>query len=516
MVRDVIRLRPAQLPEGPLAPLLERRDVDFVSNIFAELVTAEGRVALRATEARSRVEDTLRLYRPVHRVFHVLLLEAYCERPGSPRLDPRRIHSAGLVIRRIDETEDTRPVAAKRALPARAAAVRYQAWMQRSDGGRGWIALGGARDEALDPDPALRPRTRSGNPEIDRRLAAMVDSRAGAAWAESVVTLFPAPPAVCQAVGRTLLIGVLPTGSVEESELAAQPAPAYERDEVASRIPPLLAANPGRAIPPRAGLLVTRADAGAADLVDFVDMLGKLVAGFGMLDEGDGPAALRTALQRFTVEDAGGATRKLGDVIEAAANVLLFGQSGTFLMPLRWAAISAADAGAIVTAVHAAANQRLAEIRPRQARFEDDRARYRARAFVRVRHEPDCPPELVWSDYTETFRIAPWWHSGPNKPPVIALPDLTLQNLREFKPNVAFKLPPRLFDMLQKNLPTKLLAGDIKEGNVGLGIEWICGFSIPIITLCAFIVLFIFLVLLNIVFWWLPFVRICIPIPKKG
>lgn len=513
MVRDVIRLRPPQLPEGPLAPVLERRDVDFVSNIFRELVTPEGRAELRKTEARSRVQDALRLYRPVHRVFHVLLLEAYCERPGSPRLDPRRVHSAGLVIRRIDETEDERPASAQLALPARTAAVRYQAWMQGSDGRRGWIALGNARDEALDPDPALRPRTRSGNPELDRRLATMLDSRA--TWTESVVTLFPAPPAVCEAVGRTLLVGVLPTGSVEESEVEAT-TPAYERDEVASRIPPLLTASPSGTVPPRSGQLLTRADAGAADLVDFVDMLGKLTAGFGMLEEGEGPAALRSALQRLTVQDANGATRKLGDVIEAAANVLLFGQQGNFLMPQRWAAISSADAGAIVTAVHAAANQRLADIRPRQARFEDDRARYRARGFVRVRHEPDCPPELVWSDYSEVFRIAPWWNSGPNKPPVIALPDLTLDNLRQFKPNVAFKLPPRLFDLLQKNTPKKFLSADIQEGSVGLGIEWICGFSIPIITLCAFIVLFIFLVLLNLVFWWLPFVRICIPIPRKG
>ena len=32
--------------------------------------------------------------------------------------------------------------------------------------------------------------------------------------------------------------------------------------------------------------------------------------------------------------------------------------------------------------------------------------------------------------------------------------------------------------------------------------------------LVAFIVMFIFLILLNIVFWWLPFLKICFPIPK--
>jgi hypothetical protein len=41
----------------------------------------------------------------------------------------------------------------------------------------------------------------------------------------------------------------------------------------------------------------------------------------------------------------------------------------------------------------------------------------------------------------------------------------------------------------------------------------ICSFSIPIITLCALIVLMIFLSLLNIIFWWMPFLKICFPIP---
>ena len=36
-----------------------------------------------------------------------------------------------------------------------------------------------------------------------------------------------------------------------------------------------------------------------------------------------------------------------------------------------------------------------------------------------------------------------------------------------------------------------------------------------IIFLVAFIVMFIFLILLNIIFWWLPFLKICFPIPVK-
>jgi hypothetical protein len=39
-----------------------------------------------------------------------------------------------------------------------------------------------------------------------------------------------------------------------------------------------------------------------------------------------------------------------------------------------------------------------------------------------------------------------------------------------------------------------------------------CSFSIPIITICALLVLMIFISLLNIVFWWAPFLKLCFPI----
>ena len=43
----------------------------------------------------------------------------------------------------------------------------------------------------------------------------------------------------------------------------------------------------------------------------------------------------------------------------------------------------------------------------------------------------------------------------------------------------------------------------------------ICQLSIPIITICALILLLIIVALLNIVFWWMPFFRICLPIVES-
>jgi hypothetical protein len=41
----------------------------------------------------------------------------------------------------------------------------------------------------------------------------------------------------------------------------------------------------------------------------------------------------------------------------------------------------------------------------------------------------------------------------------------------------------------------------------------ICSLSIPIITICALLLLMIIVSLLNIIFSWLPYFLICFPLP---
>jgi len=95
----------------------------------------------------------------------------------------------------------------------------------------------------------------------------------------------------------------------------------------------------------------------------------------------------------------------------------------------------------------------------------------------------------------------------------VPLPDILPGRIGDIRPNVAFIVPKGLAGFLNSNTAKSLLKGSGGRGTASLG--WICGFNIPIITLCAFIVLVIFLSLLNFVFWWLPFVKICIPIPSS-
>jgi hypothetical protein len=55
-----------------------------------------------------------------------------------------------------------------------------------------------------------------------------------------------------------------------------------------------------------------------------------------------------------------------------------------------------------------------------------------------------------------------------------------------------------------------------KFSTEGLTLGWICGFNIPLITICAFIVLNIFLSLFDLIFRWLFFIKICVPFPKRS
>jgi hypothetical protein len=155
---------------------------------------------------------------------------------------------------------------------------------------------------------------------------------------------------------------------------------------------------------------------------------------------------------------------------------------------------------------------RFVAVKGKQGRFDEPSARYQLRAFVRLKADGACPARVVWTDYTDPFTIAAWYE-GAGAPPVqILLPDPSDRKLlKALKPNVSFVVPPSLQSLLGGSA-TDQLKGTLS--NSPLGLTWICSFNIPIITICAFLVLNIFLSLFNIVFGWLFFMKICLPFPK--
>ena len=497
---DIV-LRGASLPGGDnTAPvLLQRLDQEFIPAVLAGLQSPAGRETLAASRAADHDTDgRLRLYQPVHRVFHVVLLEAYCDRPGQPRLDPRRIHSAGLVLRRR-------------------AGNGLEGWMQAGESLRGWLPLDGGHPPAQDPDPARRrPRLRAGDPEIDRRLALLGGN--AEPLAERVTPLFVAPPAVCEAAGRTLLYGLVPLTSAEAAENPVAPR-TFSDAEVTGLLSVLLKNTSER----RYGwndrtLSATSVDDGPADLEILLTCLNQLLVQLDAFGDSATGQALYAELNRISLPYPDDEHRPAGEVLRQAAGILIDRAPGEVKMPLRWPALSSERRENLLNLAREALDARLAGVVPGEMRFADPARDYRLRALIRVRRDDDCPPDLVWSEtYSQVFRIAPWYESGPAAPVQVALPDVSDPGfLRKLKPDVAFSVPEPVFNLLNRLNLADLQDGKKPSSGPGIGLGWICGFNIPIITLCAFIVLSIFLSLLHILFFWLPFVKICIPFPKPG
>jgi hypothetical protein len=184
-------------------------------------------------------------------------------------------------------------------------------------------------------------------------------------------------------------------------------------------------------------------------------------------------------------------------------------------MPTSWDWLNAPDETDLINALlSAAATQSPAQIAP-QGRFQDDTRLYMLRMFVRIKSDhPNCPPKLVWSHYSQEFFIAPWHASSERAHAPIPLPDPNKAFLKGAKPNCSFQVPGSLMGAMQGTTMSGLTSGS--GGGPPLKLGWICGFNIPLITICAFFVLNIFLTLLNIVFFWLPIIKICIPIPAPS
>jgi hypothetical protein len=152
-----------------------------------------------------------------------------------------------------------------------------------------------------------------------------------------------------------------------------------------------------------------------------------------------------------------------------------------------------------------------------------------------VYEQPACgpvQPEVV-SDPTEPFEMAGFFDpDAPARPIRIGLPiDTTPAGLRKFDKNTAFIMSDVLCgqvkraqgmtfgDLVLSVLPwpfhQDLPSGDGQpcKDSGGAQIGMICSLSIPIITICALILLMIMVTLFDIIFSWIPFFMICFPLP---
>jgi len=545
---------------GPL--ILKRIDDNVVAALLDDLADHGGLASVIATRSLpAQSGGALTLFQPVHRVFQVALLEVVCDQVGTPRLDPAKIDSAGMVLRRrttdavghvtSDQLEGWMQEAPTPSSRAAGATKRRQV--------RGWLPFSGRvhgqrSDLDLDPDPSRRVGALgTGRPEIDLRL--LLARGNTTALRERVIPLFPVPPEVCEATGKTLLYGLIPLAGGEQSELPEEPA-SFNRDELSAHMPQILRGGLAASIPKVGDFLAlseTKAETVPADIALFTLQLRQIAIEMDAFGTSPESLALRAALDAIdltffdehvwpngTTDNAfaemailqmlgsfggtqipmpGLVRRSAATFLGDATRVLLEGddRNATVRMPIAWPVITPQQASRIVDATQQAMRARIKTLVPRTPQFSDAAREYRLRAFVRVRDDDGCPPSLAWSDYSEAFTIAPWYAPSDAPPALIPLPDIMDRSaLKKLKPNVSFAVPKKLADFLNGNSPADLAKGKGNPAPGGIDLGWICSFSIPIITLCAFIVLNIFLSLFDLIFNWMMFIKICIPIPRKS
>jgi hypothetical protein len=144
-----------------------------------------------------------------------------------------------------------------------------------------------------------------------------------------------------------------------------------------------------------------------------------------------------------------------------------------------------------------------------------------------VLERPNCgalTPPLA-SEPTVAFQLAAFFDpDAPARPIRIGLPvDTTPAGLRKFDKNTAFVMSDTLCGQVNRmsgmtfgQLILSVLPFPLHQDLGGGGGPcasggMVCSFSIPIITICALILLIIFVKLLDIVFFWMPFFQICLP-----
>lgn len=433
----------------------------------------------------SRPEGAVpKLFQPAHGRFYLVAASLVCRTPGLPdhRVDLARGEQAGFVLRRFTDGVE-------------------HAWVASPDPERrGWEPLGAAPDRLLE--------------------------------GEEVVPMFP----VNYAAGdgpRRLWAGLIPTAS-RETLRAGRPLPpgAPAADEDPRLAEPRAKVRQGlEALHALADLPLTPAEVAAlrAD--------ADLQACFWLLDLA---ALLRQHLPAVWANVTAGAPalsgeaealaallRPLGAALDVAwaQRLAIAGEPAPAAppVPVSRGDLAALGAQALDERILAALREAGAGGGPVVAelpRFDvEAEHRYVVRC-VKVPHACARPHPAVVGARSDPFEIASYFDAeAPARPVRISLPvDVSVAALRKSPRSVAFVISKQLrAQMARIGTAKKLLDGKLEAPRSSpFDLGEICSLSIPILTLVAFVVLFIFLVLLNLIFWWLPFVKVCFPLPRPA
>ena len=139
----------------------------------------------------------------------------------------------------------------------------------------------------------------------------------------------------------------------------------------------------------------------------------------------------------------------------------------------------------------------------------DDEQLYQITMVAIVTSDDGCE-YLAHGAPGEPFSIASHYETRLMPTYPIQMP--TLKDLKKAVRGPAMVMPPDLADEVNK---LRFPDGEVdNSGPDGGKIRWIFVFSIPIVTICAMIILMLMINLLNFIFRWIPFAILRIPFPK--
>ena len=154
-----------------------------------------------------------KLYLPMHTHFHVVACELFCKRPHAPRIDPKRVLEAGLLVRRlIPDTKAKKP--------------RWQDWLASPLGGGTWVEIADEEMKTLNGttrvlDPALLPSDVLGAQDLAVRLHMGIAAKAPLAL--STGPLAALPVTLGEAKTHTCRFGYLPLPAADKERPQEDP-----------------------------------------------------------------------------------------------------------------------------------------------------------------------------------------------------------------------------------------------------------------------------------------------------
>ncbi len=457
------------------------------------------------------------LRHPISGTFYLVSVAAVCGIAGRPALDPKRIRSAGFVVRRCERDGTT-----SQWLTVRGAALGWQP----SEGGD------------LDPDH-------------DRRATGVPPSPAPPYTGEQTHPLLA--QVVAETAGRThtILSGYLPVGGgAAKPVLRPGAGGSIPADQLAGLSQQLSGSRawpfgtPARTWAEGDGALI----ASGVPTLDFFKLIADLVHRHrvGIIPGGDNAGLesaladwqlvsthligldewLRPMLQTSVLSVLDWLRAQLAPLASDGASALhdllgrqdvLLGQATPGVLPglelgggIRdWTltvgeAQAAALRGALLVRDLSAIDATIGGAPlPRFSHADDER-------FVVVpfvRWAGAACTHVAWGRPSAPFRVASPYDPEAGRPRVVALP--SLKDLKRGLFGAHFLAPKDLAEKLLSVSSDGLKVS--KQGGAGLGLCWSFSFSLPAITICAMIVLSIIIGLLNIIFFWLPWVFLKLP-----